>query len=728
MKQLVQDISTGKALVIDAPAPLPDPGQVLIEVAASVVSPGTERSLVSFGEKNLVSKALARPDLVRQVLAKVSRDGLINTMSAVQQQLAEPLALGYAVSGIVREVGCDVTEFKPGDRVAAAGGGYAVHAEAVVVPENLVVAIPDALDYESAAFATIGAIALQGIRLSEVALGEAVGVIGLGLLGLLTIQQLKAAGCQVFCVDPKPERAQLAGEIGATAAGTTPEEFIQFCETGTNGRGVDAVLITADTSSSAPVALAAQVARDRARVIVVGAVGLAIPRKPYFEKELIFRVSRSYGPGRYDSSYEEKGQDYPIGYVRWTERRNMEAVVALLADGRIDPRPLVTHRIPIEEGARAYDVITGRTKEPSLGVLLTYPGFGRSDRATVRRIDVSAGASSGAATGRVRVGLIGAGLFAKGVLLPVIKKDARTEFVAVCSASGKSSRLTADRFHFRYCCTDWKAITNDANVNTVVIATRHHLHAEQTTAALQAGKHVFVEKPLCVSAEELDAIGRVYRDVVARRAAPVLMVGLNRRFAPMAVALRQFMKNVAEPLAIHYRVNGGRIPLSHWTQDPAQGGGRVVGEMVHFIDWAIWMADDQPTHVYARATANGGIYNNDNVALTLRFRRGSVAQVLYLANGGRALGKERIEVHGGGKSAVLDDFGRLELAGGSSRRRERAYLKRDKGHAAGWRGFADAVANGGPSPIPFDQIEVTMRAVFATLQSIQQKREIELLP
>ena len=725
MKQLVQDIRSGQALLIDAPAPLPDRGQVLIEVAASVVSPGTERSVVKFGEKNLVSKALARPDLVRQVLAKVGRDGLVSTISAVQQQLAEPMSLGYAVSGVVRDVGAGVTAFKPGDRVAGAGGGYAVHAELVVVPLNLVVPIPDRLEHESAAFTTLGAIALQGVRLGGVVLGESVGVIGLGLLGLLTVQQLRAAGCTVFGLDPKGERAQLAVRFGAAGAGTTADEFVQLCDVGTKGRGVDAILITADTSSSEPVTVAAQVARDRAKVIVVGAVGLTLSRKPYFEKELEFRVSRSYGPGRYDSDYEENGQDYPIGYVRWTERRNMEAVVAMLAEGKMDPRPLITHRIPIDAGAQAYDLIKGTTGEPSLGVLLTYPGFGTPGRVTSHRIEV---ASTPREAAGVAVGLIGAGKFAKGVLLPIMRKDRRTRLVGVCSATGKSSRLTADQFGFKYCSTDWNAVVDDPDVNTVVITTRHNLHAEQTISALKAGKHVFVEKPLCLSADELEQIGLAHREAVSRGAAPLVMVGFNRRFAPMAIQLREFMAGVAEPLAVHYRVNGGRIPLEHWTQDPAQGGGRLVGEMVHFIDWVIWMAGDEPTHVHAAAMANNGIYNDDNIGLTLRFRNGSIGQVLYLANGGRALGKERIEVHGGGRSAVLEDFAILERAGGSSRRRQRAYLRRDKGHRGGWTRFAGAICSGGPSPIPFGQIETSMRTAFGALQSLRDRREVALVP
>jgi predicted dehydrogenase len=401
----------------------------------------------------------------------------------------------------------------------------------------------------------------------------------------------------------------------------------------------------------------------------------------------------------------------------------MEAVVALLADRKMDPRPLVTHRIPIAEGGRAYELIKGTTPEASLGVVLTYPGCGADGRLALRRIETGTGR---AATGDLKVGLVGAGKFAKGVLLPIMKTDKRVRFVGVCSATGKSSRLTADQFGFAYCGTDWKAVVDDPQVNTVVITTRHHLHAQQAIAALRAGKHLFVEKPLCLNAAELDQVVSAYREAGERGPTPLVMVGFNRRFAPMAVDLRAFMEGVAEPLAIHYRVNAGRIPLDHWTQDADQGGGRLVGEMVHFLDWVIWMANDQPTHVHVAAMPNHGIFNDDNVSIGLRFQNGSMAQVLYLANGGRALGKERIEVHGGGRSAVLDDFGSLELADAVKCRRTRARFKRDKGHAAGWKRFADAIESGAGSPIPFDHIETTMRTAFAALQSLRDKREIAL--
>ena len=621
MKQLVQDIRTGDAIVLDVPAPRAQPGHVLIRVARSVVSPGTERSVVAFGGKSLAAKAWARPDLVSQVWTKVQRDGLLPTLDAVRQQIHEPMALGYSVAGVVLEPGAGVDGFAPGERVAAAGGGHAVHAEIVSVPVNLVVKVPAHVEFDAAAFTTLGAIALQGLRLAEVVVGESVAVIGLGILGQLLVQELRAAGCRVFAMDLAADRADLARTSGAECCATGADEFAARCAARTSGRGADAVLITADTLSSDPVVLAGEVARDRGRVVVVGAVGLEIPRKVYYEKELTFRISRSYGPGRYDPRYEEEGIDYPIGYVRWTENRNMQAFVAMLAEGRVSLAHLVTHRIPIDQGARAYGLLTAKSGERSLGVILSYPD-GPPAAPPERRIEVQPARGGSAAA----IGLIGAGKFAKATLLPAIKKAGPVRLVGVVSASGTSARHAADRFGFEYCATDWRALVADASVNTVVITTRHNLHAEQTRAALDAGKHVFVEKPLCLDEGELDAIADAYDRAQASGRAPLLMVGFNRRFAPLAVELRQAMSSVAEPLVIHYRVNAGRIPLVHWTQIADQGGGRLIGEMVHFIDWAIWLAGSVPVSVHASATPNQGIYNDDNLAVTLRFANGSVAQ------------------------------------------------------------------------------------------------------
>jgi predicted dehydrogenase len=401
----------------------------------------------------------------------------------------------------------------------------------------------------------------------------------------------------------------------------------------------------------------------------------------------------------------------------------MEAVVDLLAEGKMNPRALITHRIPIEDGVKAYEVIKGNSPEPSLGVLLTYPLLEAKSSTREKTIALE---PSHQGSGAIAIGLVGAGKFAKGVLMPFIKCDSRVQLIGLCSRTGKSARLSGDKFGFQYCSTDWNRIIGDNQVNTVVITTRHHLHAEQVSAALRAGKHVFVEKPLCVNSTELDAVSEAYRAASERNPAPLLMIDFNRRFASMSLAIKKFMAAVSEPLLIHYRINGGRIPLEHWTQDPAQGGGRLVGEMVHFIDWAIWLANDPPMSVYAVCLPNLGTYNDDNVALTIRFLNGTVAQITYLANGSRAIGKERIEVHGGGKSIILDDFGLLELADESGCHRKRALLKRDKGHGTAWKRFADAIQRGDEAPIAFDQIHTTMRTAFAALQSIREKRELSL--
>lgn len=705
MKQLVQNIRTGQSVVEDVPAPGVSPGGILIRVARSLVSAGTERMVVEFAEKNLLEKARARPDLVRQTLDKMSRDGVMATLDTVRNKLDQPMTLGYSVSGEVIAVGAGVNGIAVGDRVAAAGANHAVHAEVVSVPKNLVAQMPANVDFDTAAFTTVGAIALQGVRLAEPHLGEVAGVIGLGLLGQITVQLLRANGCRVIGLDPQPSRAELAKRFGAEESVTSDADFRSACARATNGRGVDLVLITADTTSDGPVTLAGDVARDKGIVVAVGAVGMNIPRKTYFEKELDFRISRSYGPGRYDESYEQKGIDYPYGFVRWTENRNMQAFLWLAAEGKVDLSSLITHRIEIADGERAYDLITGKSGEPFMGVLLRYP----ENESTSRTIEVAS--QRAASDGGVRIGLIGAGNFARSVLLPAMR-NANAELVGVATASGTSARHALNRFGFRYCTTDEEQILNDPAVNAIVIATRHDLHAAQTVRALRAGKSVFVEKPLCLREEELEEIR-----AACERHPGVLMVGFNRRFAPMSLALRDHFRGTGEPIMIHYRVNGGFIPASDWVQRE-QGGGRLVGEGVHFIDWAVWLTGDEPEKVEAIAAANAGRYSNDNFSLVIRFRGGSVLQLLYVASGDRAVGKERIEVHSGGRSAVLEDFRRLELFSMGRRSVSRSILRSDKGHRAGVAAFADAVRRGGPSPIPFAEILITMRAAFSARQDL----------
>jgi len=716
MKQLLQRVSGGEIEVVDVPAPKLLAGCVLVRTAASLVSVGTERASSEFARKNLLQKARMRPDLVREVWNKVRRDGVVSALAAVRSRMDQPSAPGYSSAGTVVAVGEGITDIHPGDRVACAGAGHAVHAEFACVPRLLLARIsPDAeVSFDHAAATTVGAVALHGVRTADVKLGDIVGMIGLGLLGQLTVQILKAAGCRVVAMDIDRGRVDLALRLGADAAESSSAVFFDACMQQSRGRGLDAVLITAQTTSSDPVNLAAEVARDRAVIVAVGTVGMALERRPFYEKELDFRVSRSYGPGRYDAAYEQKGVDYPIGYVRWTETRNMEAFLQLLADGKVNVGALITHRFPIDQAQSAYDLIAGKSQEPFLGVLITYPEFAEE----TRRITVpeKVTGTTVAGTKSVAIGLLGAGNFATGTLLPAIKRVGGATLVGVCAANGSHSHHTAKKFGFSYSATNEDRLINDAAINTVVIATRHHLHARQVLAALKSGKHVFCEKPLCLNEDELCDIARVYEDQPSV-GKPLLMVGFNRRFAPLAVRLKSFLRRIHEPLALHYRVNAGFIPADHWLNDPEQGGGRVIGEVCHFVDFLTFLVGAAPIEVQAHSLANPGKYSNDNVICSLRFADGSQGTISYLANGDKSYSKERIEVFGGGGVAVLEDFRRLDLVRGSQKQVFRSFLRQDKGHRGEWEAFVAALRTSGDSPIPLAEIVTTMLATFALEKS-----------
>src|SRR6266849_9574726 len=716
MKQLLQQVSGGEIEVVDVAAPELLAGCVLVRTAASLVSVGTERASSEFARKNLLQKARMRPDLVREVWNKVRRDGVASALAAVRSRIDQPSAPGYSSAGTVVAVGEGVTDIRPGDRVACAGAGHAVHAEFACIPRLLLARIPpdSGVSFDQAAATTVGAVALHGVRTADVKLGDIVGVIGLGLLGQLTVQILKAAGCRVVGMDIDRGRVDLALRLGADAAADSSSAFFDACMQQSRGRGVDAVLIAAQTTSSDPVNLAAEVARDRAIIVAVGIVGMALERRPFYEKELDFRVSRSYGPGRYDAAYEQKGVDYPIGYVRWTETRNMEAFVKLLADGKVDVGALITHRFSIDQAQSAYDLIEGKSQQPFLGVLITYSELAEETRRV--NLPEKAGATRVAGTKSVAIGLLGAGNFATSTLLPAIRRVGGTTLVGVCAANGSHSHYTAKKFGFSYSATDEESLINDAAINTVVVATRHHLHARQVLAALKSGKHVFCEKPLCLNEDELRDIVRVYeeRQSVCK---PLLIVGFNRRFAPLALRLKSFLRGIHEPLALHYRVNAGFIPADHWLNDPEQGGGRVIGEVCHFVDFLTFLAGAAPIEVQAHSLANPGKYSNDNVVCSLRFAEGSQGTISYLANGDKSYSKERVEVFGGGAVAVLEDFRRLDLVRGSQKQVFRSFLRQDKGHRGEWEAFVGVLRNGGDSPIPFAEIVTTMMATFALEKS-----------
>ena len=721
MKQLLQDARTGELTVAEVPPPQLLPGCVLVRVEASLISAGTERASSEFAGKSLLAKAKARPDLVRDVLAKLRRDGLVSTLQTLRSRLDQPQSLGYSSAGRVIAVAEGVTDIHVGDRVACAGAGFAVHAEVACVPRLLVAKIPQGgqVSSEEAAFGTVGAICLHGIRTAQVSLGDTVAVIGLGLLGQVTVQLLKAAGCRVFGMDLLPERVQLALQSGAEAVCVGAGEFRDLCSQKTGSIGVDSVLITAETPSSGPVQLAAEIARDRAIVVAVGTVGLDLSRKLYFEKELDFRVSRSYGPGRYDAAYEQKGRDYPIGYVRWTETRNMEAFLQLIAEGKLNLTSLITHRFAIEQAAKAYELISGLTAESFLGVLIKYAeGELTTDWELRARLPLGVVAAQG---GSVGIGVLGAGNFAQGTLLPALKSISEVSLVGVCSATGPRSRHAAKKFGFSYCMHSDSEIVNDANIGTIVIATRHHLHSRQVLEALSAGKHVFCEKPLCLTEPDLRTIVRA-----AAENPHLLMVGFNRRFAPMAVQLKKFVSSIHEPLAIHYRVNAGFIPPDHWVNDPDQGGGRILGEVCHFVDFLCFLSDSTPIEVRGELLGNSGQYSNDNVVATLKFANGTVGTISYMANGDKSASKERIEVFGGGSVAILDDFRCLELVSHGRKQVMRSRWRQDKGHRAEIRAFIDAVRGKAAAPIPFERIVGSTLATIRLRNSCQVGEKVRV--
>lgn len=717
VKQVTQTQRGGALATRDVPPPLLQAHGVVVETAFSLISAGTERSKVEVAKKSLLGKALARPDQVRLALDMVRQAGVAATYQKVSARLSSLSPLGYSSAGIVVYAGANAGDLRPGDRVACAGAGYANHSEYVYVPRNLCARVPSGVSLDHAAYATVGAIALQGVRQAGANLGEAVGVIGLGLLGLLTVQMLKASGCRVIGLDPDAVRRDLAVALGADAALAPSDSGVEASARALAPGGLDAVILCAATSSSEPVRLAGTLCRDRARVVVVGAVGLEIPRSPFYEKELDVRMSRSYGPGRYDPEYEEQGRDYPIGYVRWTEGRNLDAFLDLLAQKRLDLDALTTHRFAIEEAERAYELLENKRGEAYLGILLEYgPAEGRAPADA----GLSVATAKPPVEGAIGVGVLGAGSFAQSMLLPHLARDKGVRLRSVATSSGLTARSVAERIGFERCESDPADVLADPGVGLVVIATRHDSHARLACQALAAGKSVFVEKPLALDEEQLDAVVEAWR--AARD--PFLMIGFNRRFAPLVNAMKSFLSASPEPMALHYRVNAGYVPATHWVQQPAVGGGRIVGEVCHFVDLLAFLCGSQPCEVFAMALPDGGRYSRDNLTATLRFGDGSVATITYVANGDRSVPKERLEVFSGGRAAWLDDFRTLTLAEGGRQRRERS--GQDKGHAAEMQALVAAVGAGRPSPVPFVEAVAASRATLAILQSLATGQPITL--
>ena len=718
MKQVVQDFRAGTTSVIDVPVPQLKPNMALVRNSASLVSVGTERALVAFASKNILGKARSRPDLVRQVVDKARREGILTTIDAVLTRLDQPLPLGYSSAGTIVQVGPGLADFQVGDRVACAGGGHAAHAEYVLVPRNLLAKIPENVDFEAAAFTTLGSIALHGFRLANPTLGESVAVIGLGVLGLLAAGVARAAGCKVFGIDVDPDRVAFAQQLGFAAVARDEAESAALGFT--KGMGFDVVQICADTTEDDTVILAGEITRDRGRAISTGVVGIGLPRKTYFEKELSFIVSRSYGPGRYDKNYEEEGVDYPIGYVRWTEQRNLSAFLEILATEAFDVHPLISHRFPIERAEEAYALLSSEKAEPFLGVVIAYPGSEADVEPLARKIVLSTTTADG--SDEVRLGVIGAGNFAKAVMLPIMQGSG-VQRVGLTAATGISATETAKRFGFEYAATESDEILADDRVNAVAILTRHDLHAPLVLQALKADKHVFCEKPLAIVPDDLRAIAKALEG-----SDRILAVGFNRRFAPYAAELKKFLLSVNEPLIMNYRVNAGLLPQDHWLHDPAQGGGRIIGEGCHFIDFLSFVASSPIKSIMAKGTPSDDRYREDNVILMLKYQNGSVGTITYVANGDRSLPKERLEVFGGGSVAILDDFRRLELISDGRKSVRKNRWRQDKGHRPEWEAFMRAVREGGPPPIPYQELfDVSLASILA-LDALRSGSEIQFEP
>jgi len=713
LRQVLQNMRTGQLSVDDVPQPAVRPRGILVRTEASLVSAGTERMLMRLAKKGLLGKAKERPDLVRKVLTKLSRDGFTATFQAVRDRLDREVPLGYSACGRVEEVGAEAREFEVAQRVACAGAGYANHAEVNYVPKLLAVAVPEGVSTEAAAYSTVGAIALQGIRNADVRGGETVAVIGLGLIGQLSVQILKAFGCRVVGLDISERRVEQAASQGADLALALKADGVEDrVHRFTRGRGADAVLITAATSSNAPVEIAARLARDRARVVMVGVTGMDVPRKTYYEKELTFVVSRSYGPGRYDPAYEEQGHDYPAGHVRWTETRNIEAFLDLAADGRIHPESCTTHRFPIAEAERAYELIL-KGSEPHLGVILTYPQTAGEVQSDAARLWVR---SSNGQKERdcVRCSFVGAGSFARGVLLPALKKVAGVRCRGIVSASGVSAKSAAKKFGFEYCSSAADEILGDPDTDALFIATPHSQHADMVCRALESGKAVFVEKPLATSVEQLVRV----RDALDQSPG-LLMVGFNRRFSRLAVELKEYLRG-SGPLTVNYRCNAGPLPEDHWIADPSEGG-RIVGEACHFFDFFAFLTDSEPERVWASPMAP---VSPDDMVVTVSNSDGSVCQLTYVSSGPAALSKERVEVIGGGRVGIIEDFRTLMLARNEGAGKKRKLLRSEKGHLAEMEAFVRSVKQGSPAPISPESLLATTSVSLAAVASARSERPV----
>lgn len=714
MKQIIQSYKTGKLEMADVSMPACGSNGILVQTTASLISAGTEKMLIDIAKKSLVGKAKARPDLVRQVVNKMRKEGVMTTLEKVFSKLDMPIPLGYSCAGNVLMTGRNITGISPGDRVACAGAGFANHAEINFIPKNLFAKIPDAVSDEDASYTTVGSIALQGVRQLSPTLGERIAVIGSGLIGLITIQLLKANGCDVLAVDIDETKLELAKKSGTDAV-NNGKNLLEAAEQFSNGYGVDGVIITASSNSKQIITDAGEICRMKGRVVMVGLAPMDIPRDIYYKKELDFRMSMSYGPGRYDPQYEAEGIDYPIAYVRWTEQRNMAAFLGLLAQKRLNMQLLTTHRFPFEHILDAYKLVSGETQLSYLGIVLYYD-LNKKHQSAIQLVDKSFSKAA-----QNNIALIGAGNFAQAVILPTLSK-LDCKFHTLVNSSSVKAISAGRKFNFNNISSDPEDVFNNAEINTIIITTPHSSHAKYVIAGLESGKHVFVEKPLAINESQLEEIVTAYQNNKMH-----LMVGFNRRFSSHARQLKEAAQQSYSPLIMNYIVNAGPIDSSHWIQDPDIGGGRVIGEVCHFIDFLQFICDSLPISVFASEikTTNREYSNHDSLHIILNFANGSIGNITYHALGDTSLPKEYFEFSGGGITAKMIDFRKTEIVRNGKTQKYKS-SGQDKGFPTELHHFFQAIREDGESPIPFDSIYSATLATFRIVESLQTNTLLNL--
>lgn len=717
MKQIIQNYKTGELELAEVPVPICAEDNILVRTHNSLISAGTEKLMINLSKKNLLGKAKARPDKVKKVIAKIKSAGIMKAYKLAMSRLDNPIPLGYSCAGKVIEVGEKVDKFTIGDRVACFRSGFATHAEINVIPENLAVKIPEDLSFEEASFVTLGGITLHSVRCADVKLGENVVVIGLGLLGLIGIQLLKSSGCNVFGIDIDPNKLKLAKELGVDGFAKPDEDINYDVDRFTQGNGADAVIIFASTKSNEPIEMAAEIARERANIIVPGMVGLNIPRKTFFEKELNLVVSRSSGPKIYESKTVKEEQNKYISYVRWNERRNMQEFLILVKKGKVNLSKLITHHFKISEALNAYEIVV-KGKEPYIGIVLEYNNEQYKDlssKLTIKEKEIASKPKD-----IVKVGMIGAGQYAKETLLPAIKRLKKPyRLVGVATSSGYTGKHVAKKFDFEYCTTNYKEILNDKDIDLVIITTRHGSHSRFVVESLKADKVTFIEKPLCIKKSELKNIVKAYRDI--KNVKPGLMVGFNRRFSPYTSFIKDHLGDIEEPIVINYRVNAGFVPKDSWVHNPEEGGGRVIGEVCHFVDLIQYISDSQIEKVYAESIEGGveSLIEKDNISITLKTKNGSVGNIIYVANGDKSFPRERIEIFGKGSVGVIDNFKFASFTRNRNKTTKKSYFKVDYGQQNEMKLLFNSVSKGTSFPVSFEEYVNTTLTTFKIEQSLR---------